>query len=252
VAKTPQEQIYPVLCGSSEKISTGADKVSAALGIDIHSAYKLLNIELSHRGLPHNAPPNLQPLIDRRIKDDLERWKKQIHEYVSTIPPEDREGSLSKMRYEEDIASLFDIPKRIARQMLSEELYTYSDDYRRSQELKHNIDEKLSLYDHMIFRVVGVTFKNGRRSRQTILRQIHFHDEPYKLDPTISIKKSEYDGAPAFEVYANDEQVGYIGKDDVARLLDRWDQYAGVSDFEVYGGGGEKKYGMQIKVQFKK
>lgn len=107
-------------------------------------------------------------------------------------------------------------------------------------------------HQYLTFKVVGVTFKNGRRSRQTILRQIRFQDPPYDAEPEIRIERYEYEGEPAFSVWANEEQVGNIGRDDIPQLLSLWDSYDSVTDFSVYGGGEGRSYGMQITVRFKK
>lgn len=116
----------------------------------------------------------------------------------------------------------------------------------------HSLYTDTLLAEHtetLSFKVVGVTFKNGRRNRQTILRQIHFRDPPYTKKPNIHIEKYEHEGSPAFAVYANDEQVGNIGSADISQLLDRWGRYKEVIDFSVYGGG-DKNFGMKITVKF--
>ena len=101
------------------------------------------------------------------------------------------------------------------------------------------------------FKVVGVTFKNGRRSRQTILRQIYFQDPPYKGNFEISLKKQDFEGEEAVAVYAIDEQVGFISREELPWLLEHWAEYREVSEFSVYGGGN-KSYGMEIVVSFRR
>ena len=76
-----------------------------------------------------------------------------------------------------------------------------------------------------VFKVVGVTFKNGRRSRQTILRQIHFEDPPYKGNFEITLKKQDFEGEDAIAVYAINEQVGFISREDLPWLLEQWSEY---------------------------
>lgn len=104
-------------------------------------------------------------------------------------------------------------------------------------------------FESFTYKVAGVSFKNGRRSRQTILKQIHFGDPPYKRAPEIRVEECEYEGEPAFAVYANEEQVGYIGKENIPEVLERWERYRGVKSFEIVGGG-EFHYGMRICVEF--
>lgn len=252
VDTTPMEQIYPVGGADSDKISFGSDKVADSLGISTHEAYKLLNVELSRRGLPHTAPPELQTKVDLRIKEDLERWKKQIHEYVDSIPPNDREDAIKGINHQKEIVKRFSVPERISMILWYDELFTRSDSYKQWQEQNRRITEENARYQCLTFKVVGVTFKNGRRSRQTILRQIRFQDPPYSSKPQIRLERYEYEGEPAFSVWANDEQVGNIGRDDIPRLLNIWEQYDSVTDFSVYGGGEGRSYGMEIIVRFTK
>lgn len=66
-------------------------------------------------------------------------------------------------------------------------------------------------FDFLRVKVAGVTFKNGRKSRQTILRKIHFKDEPFdKGNMELTLQREEWEGAPAFGVYVNGEQIGNI------------------------------------------
>lgn len=118
----------------------------------------------------------------------------------------------------------------------------------------NNRDTELGHNEIREFVVAGVTFKNGRRHRQSILRQIYYRDEPYQ-NPTIRLERYEYEGEAAFAVYANDGQVGNISKSDIPYVLKHWNDYIGVSEFSVYGGGalddGELcNYGMRINVKF--
>ena len=252
VDTTPMEQIYPVGGASTDKISFGSDKVADSLGISTYDAYKLLNVELSRRGLPHTAPPDLQKKVELRIEEDLKRWQEQIRDYVDTIPPDEREDPLMSLDHEKEIVKRFSIPRRISSKLWLDELYTRSDAYKHKQELERKIQEENAHYQCIEFKVVGVTFKNGRRSRQTILRQIYFKDQPYDKPPRIRLEQYEYEGKPAFSVWANDEQVGNIGKDDIPNLLSLWERYDSVTEFTVYGGGEGRSYGMKIMVRFTK
>lgn len=109
---------------------------------------------------------------------------------------------------------------------------------------------KAKAYDYSeIYRVVGVTFKNGRRHRQTILRQIRFHDAPYNKPPTFRLEKYKYEDEDAVAVYANEEQVGNISRTDLPWLLEHWNDYSHVDEYDVHGGG-EFNYGLTIRVCF--
>lgn len=110
------------------------------------------------------------------------------------------------------------------------------------------------------FKVVGVTFKNeDGKSRQTLLRKLHFGDAPFNSDEgvDITIERGEYQGEPAFSVFAEGHQVGNISKDDVPFFVRRWSDFVGVTSAEVYGGGTDDEghsinYGMKINCEFRK
>ena len=111
--------------------------------------------------------------------------------------------------------------------------------------------------------VAGVTYKNGRRNRQTILRQIYWKDTPYnRIDPEdcIDLVPTEYEGSPAVEVWVRNkkarEQIGYIPKEEATFFYDNMYRYDGHFDFEVYGGGitseGKRlNYGASFTARFK-
>ena len=118
------------------------------------------------------------------------------------------------------------------------------------------IHKMLSLYEYEPFCVVGVTFKNGRKSRQTILRRIRFKDPPYN-QVELELRQHEFEGTPAYGVFANGEQIGNIAKYDIDKISYRWDRYKDISAYDVHGGGrtpsGEiRNYGIDIQVRFNK
>lgn len=90
--------------------------------------------------------------------------------------------------------------------------------------------------DYFKFRVAGVTFSNGRKTRQAILRKIKWGDEPFDFVEW-TIEKYDYNGAPAVGVYANGEQVGNVPKEQLAFVLDNWDRIRSVYHTDIYGGG---------------
>lgn len=112
-----------------------------------------------------------------------------------------------------------------------------------------------NLYELVPVRVVGVTFKNGRRHRQTILRQIYWKDEPYDGEVAITLQQGEYEGQPTVEVWANNEQIGFVPKEQVPFFVDNWHCYHSAFDLEVSGGGkrpdGERvPYGASFVARF--
>ena len=110
--------------------------------------------------------------------------------------------------------------------------------------------------DSYQFKVAGVTFKNGSKSRQAILRAIYFGDEPYDDDLVLyHLKKYEFEGEPAVAVYAKNEQIGNVPRADLPFILEHFDDIVDV-DVDVYGGGTDESgkklsYGAKATVIYK-
>ena len=114
------------------------------------------------------------------------------------------------------------------------------------------LSASLRAYDYRRhFRIVGVTFKNGRKSRQTILRAIKFEKPPFDKELEIKLETEVFEGEDAVGVYANDEKVGSISRDDLPWLLEHWDECSHIDDYSVYGGYGDHNFGMEIFVAFR-
>lgn len=110
-----------------------------------------------------------------------------------------------------------------------------------------------SEYEFLKFKVAGVTFKNGRKSRQTILRKIKFRDEPFdKGDFAMTLQRYEYEGNPAFGVYVNDEQIGSVPAEHTAYLEENFSRILGFTHIDVYGGGEGKSFGAEVILRLKK
>lgn len=108
-------------------------------------------------------------------------------------------------------------------------------------------------FDFLRTKVAGVTFKNGRKSRQTILRKIYFKDEPFdKGDMELSVQRGEWEGKPAFGVFVNGEQIGSIPAEHVPFLEEHFASLDGITNIEVYGGGEGRNYGAEIILRFRK
>ena len=100
-------------------------------------------------------------------------------------------------------------------------------------------------------KVVGVTFKNGRKSRQTILRKLKFSDPPFDEDINIELKRDAYEGKLAIGVYVNDEQIGNIPKELTGKIDKIMDDIMNI-DIEVYGGWEDKSFGCELLINIKK
>lgn len=121
-----------------------------------------------------------------------------------------------------------------------------------------NVEPKKPEYIFERFNVAGVTFKNGRKSRQTILRKIKFRDEPYSDGLDLGLSYYEYEGAPAYNVTVNDEIIGSVPADKVAYIDELMvaGKIVGVTYIKVYGGGRDSdgnplSYGAEITIKIK-
>ena len=114
-------------------------------------------------------------------------------------------------------------------------------------------------YTFVPIKVAGVTYKNGRRSRQTILRQIKWKDDPYQRLDGIDLIPTEYEGFPAVEIWVYNkkarEMIGYVPKTEASFVHSRVSNFAGYFDFEIYGGGKKSdgsslSYGASLVLRF--
>ena len=91
-----------------------------------------------------------------------------------------------------------------------------------------------------------------------LLRKLKFADAPYdKDDIEITVEKGEYEGEPAFPVMVEGVQVGNIAREDIPLVLSRWEDFVGVTSFDVSGGGRDDggyamSYGLKINMRFRK
>lgn len=107
-------------------------------------------------------------------------------------------------------------------------------------------------FEFLSVKVAGVTFKNGRKSRQTILRKIHFKDEPFnKGTMELTLQREEWEGKPAFGVYVNGDQIGNIPAEYASYVNDNFSRLDGIVNMEVYGGGEGRNYGAEITLRFR-
>lgn len=112
--------------------------------------------------------------------------------------------------------------------------------------------KKVMGYKEVEFNVAGVTFKNGRRTRQAILRAIKYHDEPYQNGPNVTIHKAEFEGEPAIEVHTGDELVGYVPKDMIDTVMNAWTTDYLIESATVIGSGKDAPFGFRVKILFNK
>lgn len=93
------------------------------------------------------------------------------------------------------------------------------------------------------------TFKNGRKSRQAILRKIEWKDEPFDGTGVYTLQVYEYEGRLAVGVYANGEQIGNVPKEHTKFVVESINKIQSVS-VKVYSGsktksGEQKSFGTE-------
>lgn len=109
-----------------------------------------------------------------------------------------------------------------------------------------------SPYEFIRTKIAGVTFKDGRKSRQTILRRLYWKDEPFdKNAAEVTLERGEYEGKPAFSVMLNGEKAGYVPAEHAQFVEDNFDRCDGVTHIEAYCGKDDI-YGAEIIIRFRK
>lgn len=116
--------------------------------------------------------------------------------------------------------------------------------------LLKNIIKAAAGYKEIEFKVAGVTFKNGKESRQKLIRAIKWHDAPYRGDVRITFERYEYEGQLAIGVYANDHQLGNVPKEYIEDFDKKWTGKYLIEKYEVLGN--EEPFGFLVKVLFDK
>lgn len=110
-----------------------------------------------------------------------------------------------------------------------------------------------SPYTYLTFKVAGVTFKNGRKTRQAILRALRWGDEEIE---TVDLEPYEWEGKPAVHVKVNDQVIGDIPANTVETFYEYERLYKRDNiHCEVYGGnklddGSRGSYGSEVTVRY--
>jgi hypothetical protein len=108
-------------------------------------------------------------------------------------------------------------------------------------------------YIFLTFTVAGVTFKNGRKTRQAILRALKWGDEEIE---TVTLEPYEWEGKPAVYVKVNDQIIGSMPADTVETFYEYEQKYKRDNiHCEVYGGnksddGSRTNYGSEITIRY--
>lgn len=105
------------------------------------------------------------------------------------------------------------------------------------------------------FRVAGVTYKTGNKSRQAMLKKIKNEKEPFKSIDFVEFIPYKYENEDAYYVSINDEIIGNIPK----KLIPKYKKYESHRVLSTYvdiiGGPNEfddddSYYGCEIDVTF--
>ena len=121
--------------------------------------------------------------------------------------------------------------------------------------VKESVKESESPYIFLRFKVAGVTFKNGRKTRQAILRAFKWGDD---IPETVTFEHYEYEGKPAVYVKINDQIVGNVPADTTVTFLEHEKLYQRDNiHCNIYGGsklddGSRSNYGCEIIIRYLK
>lgn len=112
-------------------------------------------------------------------------------------------------------------------------------------------------YEYLRIKLAGVTFKNGRKSRQSILRAIKFRDGDFSEGVELELQPYEWEGQPAYGVYANGQQIGSVPADMVGYISENFGRIVDFSAIDVYGGGRDeegqvKNFGCEVVLRLSK
>lgn len=138
--------------------------------------------------------------------------------------------------------------------------YVYKKELKRRKNppvetVKESIKEPESPYIFLRFKVAGVTFKNGRKTRQAILRAFKWGDE---IVETVTFEEYEFEGKPAVYVKINEQIVGNVPADITETFLEHEKMYTRDNiHCDVYGGtklddGTRSNYGCEIIIRYLK
>lgn len=125
--------------------------------------------------------------------------------------------------------------------------------YKKALNTQVTEPEPESPYIFLRFKVAGVTFKNGRKTRQAILRAFKWGDE---TPETVDFEQYEYEGRPAVYVKINDQIIGNVPADTTETFLEYEKLYKRDNiHCDIYGGnklddGSRTNYGCEIIIRY--
>ena len=112
--------------------------------------------------------------------------------------------------------------------------------------------EEESPYEFLKTKLAGVTFSDGHKQRQTILRSLYWKDDPFdKNEVKLELQREEFEGEPAFAVIINGRKAGYVPKENVHFLDDNFSRCDGIVNVKAYRGKNDI-YGAEITIRFRR
>ena len=112
--------------------------------------------------------------------------------------------------------------------------------------------EEESPYEFLKTKIAGVTFSDGHKQRQTILRRLYWKDEPFdKNEAELELQREEFEGEPAFAVIINGRKAGYVPKENVQYIVDNYSRCDGIVNIRAYHGKNDI-YGAEITIRFRR
>ena len=96
------------------------------------------------------------------------------------------------------------------------------------------------------FKVAGVSYRNDDGTeRQDLIKEIKAGKQV-----KITISPYQYNGKPAFGVYADGKQLGNVPSDLVDEIQKVYKPGYTVTEYKVLGSGQEAPFGFLVKIQF--
>ena len=101
------------------------------------------------------------------------------------------------------------------------------------------------------FKVAGVTFKDGRYTRQAALRKMFFKDPPMDGPIDFEFEDYEYDEKPAILIKANERIIGNVPADLVSEFIQLRDTCSSMELNYKVSGGGDYPFGCKMIITWR-
>lgn len=148
----------------------------------------------------------------------------------------------------------FKLTEKEKQMKLDDQMKKAEEEYQQRRQTDQGVNKPFiktkKTFHLMKFHVAGVTFKDGRKSRQAVLRKIRFEDAPFEKIETIAFERYEFNGEPAYYIQVNGETIGNVPKNEIKEFEKYMNSNLQITGFDVVGGGDELSYGCVITMKF--